>query len=415
MSAIEYLQQIINIKDAAFPDIWFGSRTHGKPFDKSFDCGATAIRLRLEMEDYFHLASLRVSVRRQGGDEFLLPPPENLQSSSRYLSFQESAAALFDFANEKIAFHTDRGASYISFPFPEKLTVRRIEINNRGWEHEDRAWSLAIDARDDEGLWHNIYSHSKRVDCFLAVIQELGLHYGLDYKIQDSIQKLAIHAFRGDGALYPELSNFKQHVGVEPELAAAIKSQLNQVVARWQLEITTHGLYRSFRFWSTAEITRYLNLASQMVGALRDAGIEAFLFFGTLLGICREGRLISHDDDIDIFAILPAATFASNEQCLHHVSEILIAGGFEVSTIFFNHLHARKQGGRIVDVFVGLQRGNTVEVNPSKSKQIRYDQLYPTFQYAYCGVDCFFPRNPLHCLDAVYGESWRITNTDFVH
>ncbi len=37
-----------------------------------------------------------------------------------------------------------------------------------------------------------------------------------------------------------------------------------------------------------------------VLAALRDAGIEAFLAYGTLLGAVREGKLLGHDSDADL-------------------------------------------------------------------------------------------------------------------
>ena len=38
----------------------------------------------------------------------------------------------------------------------------------------------------------------------------------------------------------------------------------------------------------------------EVLGALRKAGMEAFLAYGTLLGAVRNGHLIGHDSDADL-------------------------------------------------------------------------------------------------------------------
>ncbi len=51
---------------------------------------------------------------------------------------------------------------------------------------------------------------------------------------------------------------------------------------------------------SAANIEPLMHAIEVVLEALRDAGIEAFLAYGTLLGAVREGKLLGHDSDADL-------------------------------------------------------------------------------------------------------------------
>ena len=51
---------------------------------------------------------------------------------------------------------------------------------------------------------------------------------------------------------------------------------------------------------TAANIEPLMHAIEVVLGALQDAGIEAFLAYGTLLGAVREGKLLGHDSDADL-------------------------------------------------------------------------------------------------------------------
>ena len=51
---------------------------------------------------------------------------------------------------------------------------------------------------------------------------------------------------------------------------------------------------------SAANIEPLMHAIEVVLDALREAGIEAFLAYGTLLGAVREGKLLGHDSDADL-------------------------------------------------------------------------------------------------------------------
>lgn len=47
-------------------------------------------------------------------------------------------------------------------------------------------------------------------------------------------------------------------------------------------------------------------ILEEVVGALREVGVDAIVAEGTLLGLVRDGRLIPHDTDLDLYVVDPS-------------------------------------------------------------------------------------------------------------
>ena len=51
-----------------------------------------------------------------------------------------------------------------------------------------------------------------------------------------------------------------------------------------------------------------LDAIDEVIKALREVGIDAFLAYGTLLGAYREGKVIGNDSDADLGYVSRSAT-----------------------------------------------------------------------------------------------------------
>lgn len=69
-----------------------------------------------------------------------------------------------------------------------------------------------------------------------------------------------------------------------------------------QVAVTKHGRFnRPFESTGRAAIEGYLDQVTEVLTLLRDeCDLPAFISYGTLLGAVRTGRLIGHDNDIDL-------------------------------------------------------------------------------------------------------------------
>ena len=62
----------------------------------------------------------------------------------------------------------------------------------------------------------------------------------------------------------------------------------------------SNRLSQTFDSRSPEQVAPLLDSIQQVLDAIRDAGVEAFLAYGTLLGAVRQGGLIGHDSDADL-------------------------------------------------------------------------------------------------------------------
>lgn len=62
----------------------------------------------------------------------------------------------------------------------------------------------------------------------------------------------------------------------------------------------SNRLAQTFDTRSPEQVAPLLDSIETVLGALRDAGVEAFPAYGTLLGAVRGGRLVGHDSDADL-------------------------------------------------------------------------------------------------------------------
>lgn len=64
--------------------------------------------------------------------------------------------------------------------------------------------------------------------------------------------------------------------------------------------------------------TQAMRLVNKVQYILKDMGYDSYLGYGTLLGVVREGKLIEHDDDIDIIIL-----FKDNKNIINNYINLL--------------------------------------------------------------------------------------------
>jgi hypothetical protein len=189
-----------------------------------------------------------------------------------------------------------------------------------------------------------------------------------------------------------------------------------EILVGRSLEWTSHGIKRSFRFWSAPERRAYVEYASRVVDDLRSLSELVCLGFGSVLAAVRDGDLIPHDDDLDIIIGFGPDQAADLPTALDRLAEHLGEQGYAVTGNHVTHRWVRRrEGGPTVDVFVGMVEDGRVGWYPGKRRAFGVDEMFPVSTGTIAGVRCTLPRNPLLYLETVYGESWRIPDSGFKH
>ena len=147
------------------------------------------------------------------------------------------------------------------------------------------------------------------------------------------------------------------------------------------------------------------------------SGVDHFIFFGTLLGIVRDGDIIPYDDDIDIYVDVDS----KKELIL-----ALLEKGFDVDetkdpNLTESFLQLQIQRGSIqtyVDFYFYDSSGQNFIVEKWNFKgdiQNHYENLhipknliFPLQRYSYKNIQLTIPAKPKEVCAFLYGNKWNI-------
>ncbi len=143
------------------------------------------------------------------------------------------------------------------------------------------------------------------------------------------------------------------------------------------------------------------------IETLGKAGYQVFLNSGTLLGVVRDGRLIDHDDDIDLAVVLKsgsAVAAAGEWKALR--SDLQGMGVFDAENVTNPAIYKLKpEDGCEIDLFPAWIEEGRVFVYPHTFGELAEDDVLPL---ATCGVSGRpIPAAAEKMLALNYGEDWR--------
>jgi phosphorylcholine metabolism protein LicD len=152
-------------------------------------------------------------------------------------------------------------------------------------------------------------------------------------------------------------------------------------------------------------------ILSEVCNELEKTNIRYFPFFGTLLGIIRDGNVICGDDDVDIYCPI---------QDEITVTEIMLEMGFDKSIndtpYFAQFSKQRLQYTLLVDFYFYIETDDKIldhwnflgrPFDDEKIMAIPKQIMFPLQKIEFFGAKINIPSNPPAILFFLYGKDWR--------
>lgn len=180
----------------------------------------------------------------------------------------------------------------------------------------------------------------------------------------------------------------------------------------------SNRLSQTFDSRSPEQVAPLLDSIEQVLAAIKDAGVEAFLAYGTLLGAVREGALIGHDSDADLGYVSrhshPLDVILESFRLQRHLTG-LGYDTYRYSGIAFKVDVIESDGFRRgLDVFGGFIAAPVGDQPPMLylmgeiGAPFELDWIYPLTTATLEGRTFPVPGRPEKLLEVTYGPGWRV-------
>lgn len=148
-----------------------------------------------------------------------------------------------------------------------------------------------------------------------------------------------------------------------------------------------------------------------------DAGVPAYICYGTLLGAVRNGQLIGHDNDVDLAYVSEHAYPVDVVREGYRVERVLRDHGWYVrrgSGVRLNvRLRLSDGSVRFVDVFTSHWVDGVLYIPSDTGFELPRETILPLTTVELMGRQVPAPADSERLLAATYGENWRVPDPSF--
>jgi hypothetical protein len=261
----------------------------------------------------------------------------------------------------------------------------------------------------DGAAWQTIYNSRRRSEAFKEFLADW-----FEQRSPEEQQEVAPLALLAGELAFGNVSEMTRMIDQSAHAQAMVRANA-WLPARFGLEYTTHGLKRTFRFWSAQARADSLREAVDVVQALSTITDDACVFGGAALGLHREGRLLPHDDDLDILCVVDRHRCPDLGTALDRIAAVLHVAGWQVTGHFFSHLWVKSRfaGAPTLDVFVGIAEGDRISYYPLPRRGLEKARMFPREWRSLEGVDIPVPRDLVYYFESEYGPRWQVPDAEF--
>ena len=160
-----------------------------------------------------------------------------------------------------------------------------------------------------------------------------------------------------------------------------------------------------------------LDSTEQVLTALQDAGVDAFLAYGTLLGAVREQNLIGHDSDVDLGYVSRHTHPLDVIRESYRLQRDLRERGFDVDRYSAAAIKVdvvEADGGvRGLDVFGGYFLDGRLYLMGEIGTPFKEEWIFPLGTCTLADRTWPAPANAEKVLEATYGPAWKVPDPAF--
>jgi hypothetical protein len=165
-------------------------------------------------------------------------------------------------------------------------------------------------------------------------------------------------------------------------------------------------------------IDELMETVVRLLDDLRDkAGVPAFICYGTLLGAVRNGRMIGHDNDVDLAYVSEHPHPVDVIREAYRVERALLDAGWVVRRGSGARINVRlrmsDRSWRFVDVFTANWVEGILYIPSDTGFALPQEVVLPLKPLVLHGREVPGPADPERLLVATYGESWRVPDPSF--
>lgn len=182
--------------------------------------------------------------------------------------------------------------------------------------------------------------------------------------------------------------------------------------------LTGHGISQTLSArYSETKLKKIGHILKDITKGIKDnLLIDCFVTSGTLLGLVREGKIISYDDDFDLAYVSLTTT---RDELLEERRRLYLY----LKTL--PNMQIKNQGKHFTiaygdsklefgfDLFPSWVENDTFNEVPLKPSTLSASKVLPLSRINFYGIDLNAPNDPEALLELNYGPNWRVPDPSF--